>query len=146
MTALATYCGNNFLTPIDFRTYFRKLGDFMLVMASVFLFIGLMPSRVTQKPKYSISVCHKKDFSIFHWSPFSFKLLSINSNFCTWSVQYPFVKTKSSSMYAQINSNPWNKLFSFCWKMSGKLLTPIGRCLYRYFPHGIIIVHKLLAF
>ena len=51
-----------------------------------------------------------------------------------------------SSMYAGINSNPWNKSFIFCWKMSGELVTPIVRCLYQYFPHGRRIVHKLLGF
>ena len=30
--------------------------------------------------------------------------------------------------------------------MSVELATPVGRCLYRYFPHGRIIVQKLLAF
>ena len=29
-----------------------------------------MPSRVTQKPKYSISVCTNKDLSILYLSPF----------------------------------------------------------------------------
>ena len=29
--------------------------------------------------------------------------------------------------------------------VSGKLLTPIGRRLYCYFPHGMIRLHRLLA-
>ena len=36
----------------------------------IFLFVGFMPLRVTQKPKYSILVCPKKDPSILYLSPF----------------------------------------------------------------------------
>ena len=46
-------------------------------------------------------------------------------------------------MYAQINSNPCNKSFIFCWKNLWGLETPIGRLLWQYFPHGRMIVHKL---
>ena len=79
--------------------------------------------------KYSISVFPKKTFSMLHLSPFSFSLFRFDYNFCTWYVQSPLLYTKTSSMYAQINSNPWNKSFILCCKMSGELETPIGRCL-----------------
>ena len=115
-------------------------------MASIFLFMSLTTSRVTHKTKYSISVCLKKDFSVLHLSPYTFSLLIVNSKLCIWSFQYPLVNINILSMYQKMNSNPWNKSFIFCWKFSGEFTTPIGRCLYRYFPHGRIIVHKLLAF
>ena len=111
-----------------------------------FLSIGFMPSRVTQKPKYSISVFLQKGFFISYLGPFSFSLSRVNYNFSTWSVQSPFVSIISFSIYARISSIPWNKSFILCWKMFGKLLTTIGRRLYQYFSHGRIIVHKLLEF
>ena len=117
-----------------------------IFMASIFLFMGLTPSRVTQKLQYSNSVCQKKYLSILHLSTFSFSLLSVNSNFCIWYVQSPLVMINRLYIYARINSNTWNKSFIFCCKMSGEFPTPIGRRLYRYFNNGIIILHKLLAF
>ena len=122
------------------------LGGFIWLIASIFLFMGLTPSHVTQKPKYSISVCLKNDLWVLYLSPFPSSLLRVNSSFCTWSVQSPFVRIKSSYIHAQMNSNPWNKSLIFCLKMSDKLDTPVGRCLYQYFPHRRIIVHKLLKF
>ena len=115
-------------------------------MASIVIFICLTPLSVTQKPKYSISVFLKKDYSILYLSPFSLSLLSVHYRFCIWYVQSLLVRNSRSSMYERMNLNPWNKSFIFCWKMSGEFATPIGRRLYRYFPHGRIIVHKLLAF
>ena len=115
-------------------------------MASMFLSMGLTPSPVTQKPKYSISACPKNDFSILNLSPFPFSLLSVNYSFFTWSVQYTLVKIYRSSMYARINPNQWNKSFIFCWRMSGDFATPIDIRLYQYFPQGKINIHKLLAF
>ena len=49
-------------------------------------------------------------------------------------------------MHACMNQNPWNKSLVFCWKISLELATPIGKYLQRYFFHGRMIVHKLLAF
>ena len=110
------------------------------------LFVGFKPLCVTHKPKYSILVWPNNELSILHLSHFSFSLFKTNYRFCTWSVQCPFVNTKRSSMYTQINSNPLNKSFVLCWKMSRELSIPIVRRLYQYFPHRIIIVHKLIAF
>ena len=93
------------------------------------LFMGLIPLRVTQKPKYSISVCPEKYFSMLHLSPFSFSLLSVNYSFCAWSVKSSLVKINKSSMYARINLNPWNKSFIFCWKFSGEFADLVGRHL-----------------
>ena len=68
-----------------------------------FLSIGFTPSNVTQKPKYSISVCPKKDFSILHLSTFALKLFVVDYNSCTLSIQSPFDHIKISSMYARIS-------------------------------------------
>ena len=100
-----------------------------IFIASILLLISFMPLCVTQNHKYSPPVCPKKELSIFHLSPFSFSLFSVNCNFCKWSVQYSFSTIKSLSMYARITSNPWNKSFIFCWKISGELAIPIGRRL-----------------
>ena len=54
------------------------------------------------------------------------------------------VITKNSFMHAQINSNTQNISFIFSWNMSGELLTNLGRCLYRYFTHARIIIHRLI--
>ena len=78
-------------------------------------------------------------------NPVVFNFFSVSYNFSKWSDQSPLVIIISSSMYAQINSNPRNISFIFAWKMSGELQIPIGRILYLYFPHGRIIVHRLLA-
>ena len=48
-----------------------------IFIAPIFLFMGLRPSRVTQRPKYSISVFPMKDFSILHLSPFSSVYLAL---------------------------------------------------------------------
>ena len=40
----------------------RGLGGFILVVAYVFLFMGLTPLCVTHNPKYYISVCPKMTF------------------------------------------------------------------------------------
>ena len=97
-------------------TYFWEVGRFILVIASIFLFMYFTTLRVTQNTKHYILVWPNNDFSILHLIPFPFSLFHVNSRFCKWYVQYPFVKTKSSSMYAHINPNPWNKSSIFCWK------------------------------
>ena len=61
VTALAIYRGINSITTINFVFLFREVGGFILVMDSLFLFVGLTSSRVTQKPKYFILVCPNKD-------------------------------------------------------------------------------------
>ena len=68
--------------------------------------MGLTQLRVTHKPKYSISVCPKNYLSILHLSLFSFSLISLNSNFFTFSVQSPFAKIKMLYMYTWMNSKP----------------------------------------
>ena len=55
--------------------------------------MGLTPSLVAQKPKYSMSVCRNNNFSILHLSPFHFSLLYVDSRFCTWSIQSPLPKS-----------------------------------------------------
>ena len=122
----------------------RRVEDIRYVF--YFLFMDLTQSSVTQKPKYSISVLPKYEFSILYSSPFPFSLLRIISTFCRWSIQSHFLRIKREYMYAQMNYNSWNKAFILYWKMSDEIATPIGRRLYQYFPHGRIILHKLLAF
>ena len=51
-----------FIALIKFCNYFREVGGAILVMEYNFLFVGFAPSCVTQKPKYFILVCPKKDF------------------------------------------------------------------------------------
>ena len=80
---LGTVLRYPFITPINFCTYFWEVGGFILVIATIFLFMGLTPFHVTPQPKYSISVCLKNDFTVFHLSPFPFSLLGTNYNFCT---------------------------------------------------------------
>ena len=106
----------------------------MLVIANNVLLSGLTPFRVTQKPKYSILVWPKKEFSVLHLSPYYFIYIRLSSNFVKYSFQSKFVKSKSSSINARIKFNPWNSSFIFSWKMSDELLTPIGRRFYWYLP------------
>ena len=127
------------------RTSFLSFSGVISAMASTYYFICRIPVLVTQKPRYSILVCLKDDFLILHWSPLSLRFFSISYNFSKRLYQSPLVIINRSLMYAQIHSNPRNILFMFSWKMSGELLTPIGRRLYRYFPHGRMIVNMLLA-
>ena len=109
---------------------------------SIFILMGFTPLRVDQNPKYSILVWPNNDLSILQSIPFSFSLFRDNSNLFTWSVQSRFVNIKILSMYACINSNPWNKSFIFCWKISAGLSIPIGRWLWQYFPHGKMVVQN----
>ena len=98
-----------FITAINFCTSFQEVGSFILVIASIFLSMCLTPSRVTRRPKYSISVCAKNDFSILHLSHFPFSLIIVNYSLCKWSIRSTFVKNKRLSMYAWMNPHPWNK-------------------------------------
>ena len=127
------------------HTSFVLFGGITFTMASTFLFIGPIPVWVTQKPIYSIYVCPKYEFSIWNLTPLSLSFCRVSSNFSKQSYQSYLVVINRSSMYAWINSNPQNIYFIFSWKVPGELLTPIGRRLYRSFPHGRIIVHMLLA-
>ena len=126
-------------------TCFSLVGGIIFIMASTFLFIGWIPFWVTQKSKYSISVCPKNDFSMLHLSLLSLRFYRISSKMSKWSDQSPLVIIKRSSMYAWINSNPRNISLIFFWKISGEWLTPIVRRLYWYFPQDRIIFHRLLA-
>ena len=85
------------------------------------------------------------NFSILHLSPFALSFVSNSSNLFKWLDQSSLVIIKMSLIYALINYIPRNISFIFSWKLSGELNTPIGGRLYLYFPHGRIIVHKLLA-
>ena len=125
------------------HTCFCFFCGLIFTMASTLLFIGRIPFRFTQKSRYFISVFPKKDFLILHLSPSSLSFL-VSVTISRWSDQPPLVIINRSYMYYQINPNPRNIYFIFSWKISGELLTPIGRHLYRYFPHGRIIVHRLL--
>ena len=120
------------------------LGGVIFTMASTFLFTGRIPFHVTQKPRYSIWVCPKNYFSILHLRLFSLIFFRNISSLFKWLDQSPLVIINISLIYAQINSNPRNISFIFSWKISGKLHMPIGSLLYLYFPHGRIIVQKLL--
>ena len=99
----------------NFYNYLRGVGGAILVMASIFLFMGLTPSHVIQKPKYSILVFPKKDISILHLSHFSLSLLSVDSNLHIWSFQSTLVRINISSMHTRMNPNLWIKSFIFCW-------------------------------
>ena len=127
------------------RTYFVLFDGVILDMASTLLFIDRIPVRVTQKLRYFISACSKNDFSILHFSPLSLRFCSVSSKFSKRSDQSPLVITNRSLIYAWIHLNPRNIFFIFSCKISGELLNPSVRRLYRYFTHGRIIVHKLLA-
>ena len=61
VTAFATYFGNSLL-HLYLRHYFMEVDGAIFVMSSIFVFMGLTPSRGNQKPKYSILVSLKKDF------------------------------------------------------------------------------------
>ena len=126
MSVLPTYSDSSVLT-YKLTYFFSRNWWHHIFYCSYFLSVGFRSSRVTQKPKYSILVCMKKELSILHLSPLSFSSFKFSSNLCTLSVHYPSVNIKMSSMYACINSNPWGKSFIFCSEMSDKLLTPIGR-------------------
>ena len=112
------------------RSYliFKSL-RFNISIACIILSVGFTPLCVTQIPKYSIFVFLKNFFSMLHLSHFSFSSFRVNFNFCTWSFLSLFVNNKRSSIYTQINSNPWNKSLIVFYKMSGDLETPIGRRL-----------------
>ena len=49
--------------------FFWGLGGFILVITSIFLFMGFTPLRMTRKSKYYISVFPKKYLSILNLSP-----------------------------------------------------------------------------
>ena len=70
------------ITSIILCTYFQELSDLILVIYFIFIFSILVPSRVTQKPKYPILIFPKNEFSILHLSYFSFSLLSVTNSFC----------------------------------------------------------------
>ena len=125
--------------------FFMLFCGIIFNMDYTFLFIGQIPFRVTQNPRYPISACPKNYFSVLHLSPLSLRFSGVSSNFSKLLDQSPLVIINRSSMYARINSNPLNISFIFSWKMSRELLTPIVRHLYWYFHHGRIFVHKLLS-
>ena len=124
---------------------FLFLGGVIFTMASTLLFIGQIHVLVTQNPRYSILVCPKDDFLILNLSLLSLKFLNVSSKFSKWLYQSTLGIINRSSMYAQINSKPRKISFTFSWKMPGELLTPTIRRLYRYFNHGRMIIHRLLA-
>ena len=113
-------------------------------MDSNFLFMSQITFWVTQKTRYSTSACTKIDLLISHLRPFSSMCCGVSYKFSNRSDQSILVITKNSFMHAQINSNTQNISFIFSWNMSGELLTNLGRCLYRYFTHARIIIHRLI--
>ena len=115
------------------RTCYVVFGGAIFTMASTLLFIGRIPFRATQKLRYPILAYSKNILLILHLIPLFLRFCSVGSNIYNLSYQLPLVIINRSSIYTQINLNPRNILFIFSWKMSGELLTPIGRCLYRYF-------------
>ena len=89
---------------------------------------------------------------------------SVQRNILQYSIQYfplRFIYIKFQPMYMifpvyvfecqkviyipGINSNSWNNSVIFCWKMSGEFAIDIGRIVGKYFPQGMIIMHKLLV-
>ena len=85
--------------------------------------------------------CYPESYIFYFWSAWinffqyyievllRFLKFRVNYNFFTWYVQHLFINIKRSYTYTSINPIPWNKSFIFCWKMSGELSTPIGKCL-----------------
>ena len=110
---------------INFQTSLREVGG--VIFSFGFLLVVFKPSRITQKPKYSIFVYLKKYFSILHLIPTYFSLFKVSSNLCTLFTRSHFVHIKRLYMYKRKNSNHWNKLFIFCWKCFGEFLTPMSR-------------------
>ena len=126
-------------------TCFIIFGGIIFTMAFTFLFISRIPFRVTQKPRYSISVFPNDNSLMLHLSKLYLSFCSGSSDFFKLSDQSPLVIINRLSMNYGIHSNPQNILFIFFWKISVELLTPNGSRLLRYFTHGRIIVHRFLA-
>ena len=97
-----------FTTLMKWWTYLWEVGGFIFLLLLLYIYIGFMPSCITQKPKYSILVCLKKYFSVLYLSTFSFSLFRVNYIFCTWFFQCTFVNTKISSIYAWIDFIGWS--------------------------------------
>ena len=126
------------------HTCFLFFGGLIFTMASNFSFTDRIPFWVTQKPIYSISACPENNISILHLIPLYLRFCRVSSNFSKLSYQSSLLINNRPLMYAQIKSNPHNISFLFSWKMSGELLTPIGKHLHQYFRHGGIILHILM--
>ena len=91
-----------FTKLINLQTTFQEVIGIMFLLLT-FLLMGITPSSDTQKPEYSILVCHKKYISLSHLSPLSFGFIKVSYNFCTLSVQSNSINIKISYMYAWIN-------------------------------------------
>ena len=115
VSVLPTYCDRNLLNLYTDLYFLEKL------VASYFLLLLLFINGVyaimrCQKYKYYSWICPRKEFTILNLSP-------IYSNLYKQYLKYQFVNIKRSSMYAWIYYTLWNKLFIFCWNISGELAT-----------------------
>ena len=66
--------------PIKLRNCLLVVGGLIFSIDSIFLGRGLIPLRVTQKPKYSNSDFPKKDLLAFTFSPASYSLYNTTFN------------------------------------------------------------------
>ena len=120
-----TYC--EYVTKkISSCTPFLSSGDIIFVIASILLFTGLIPSRVTQKPKYFILVWPKKYFNVTFSTNLFWFSYCVSFNLYGWSWYLTFERLKGRK-YMLIYIQTLGKKNS-C-KMCGVLLIPMGNNL-----------------
>ena len=121
------------------------VGAPMYFMASTLVHRGLTLYLLTQKPRYSVSVHLRNNFSAFTFNSSSMNICKSFSIAFRWSANPCLVITSILYMYAHTISNPSKSSDVFSWKISGILQNPIGSFWYLYFPHGSTIVQTCLS-
>lgn len=121
------------------RSDFVSLGSFILVISSIFFWMGSIPEFEMRNPRNSISFERKTHFSLLSCREFSFKTPRIVDICCSWS-SAESEKIIISSIYAAANaSKPCNMESMWRWNIWAAFRNPKGIVWYSNRPNGVVI-------
>ena len=103
---------------------------------------GITPFLLLQKPRYSVSVHLKNDFSAFTFIPASVSFYIKFFRDFRRSMKSFLLINSALSIYAHKISDPLNISDILSWKILGILQIPTSTFWYTYFLHSIIISQR----
>ena len=84
------------MSPTNLHISRDLVGTYIALIAYTLDDRGLTPLLLTQKPRYSVSVCPEKDLSSFDFNPASASLCKTLSNAFRWPLNLFLVTTSTS--------------------------------------------------
>ena len=133
---------HEFTDTTNLCTSCTLVGTLILLIALTFNKKVSPRGYLPQKPRYSISIEPKNDFSPFTFNPASASFWNYFPNYFLSSVTYVLVTTSMLSIHTCTLSNPSYSSDIFSWNISGLLHMTRGSFWYSYFPQGSTILQR----